>query len=271
MNSSTTLNAWYDNFYLNKSKLKWKGTLEDLKAFVRAEIDANTAENVNWKSPSGGKWTFDSEALSVTWHKASENIYLKGEKSNHLMKQIYMFLTASEDALESANPIETELNNSIYNLLADEESVRMTASTTAGVSEPNDTEKAKKSPSNHLYEHEEITSNLARTKVKASSFPANENLNNELPTLHTTTKLHNPSRLTNSSNTCRTEIDILKSKLESFADEVTTTLSDLANELNTIKENKPYSIVVLEKVIHELKEERTELLKANNELREHKY
>ena len=269
MNSSTTLNAWYDNFYLNKSKLKWKGTLEDVKAFVLAEIDANTAENVNWKSPSGGKWTFDSEALSVTWHKASENIYLKGEKSNHLMKQIYMFLTASEGALGSANPIETELDNSIDNLLADEESVRMTASTTAGVFKPNDTGKAEKSPSNHLYEHEEITSNLAKTKIKASSFPANENLNNELPTLHTTTKLHNPSGLTNSSNTRGTEIDLLKSKLESFADEVTTTLSDLAYELNTIKENKPYSIVVLENVIHELKEEKTELLKANDELREH--
>ena len=94
MNSSTILNAQYDNFYLNKSKLKWKGTLEDLKAFVLVEIDANTAENVNWKSPSGGKWTFDSEALSVTWHKASENIYLKGERGNHLMKQIHMFLTA---------------------------------------------------------------------------------------------------------------------------------------------------------------------------------
>ena len=185
------------------------------------------------------------------------------------MKQIYMFLTASEGALGSANPIETELNNSIDNLLADEESVRMTASTTAEVFEPNDTEKAEKSPSNQLYEHEEITSNLAKTKVKASSFPANENLNNELPTLHTTTKLHNPSGLTNSSNTRGTEIDILKSKLESFADEVTTTLSDLAYELNTIKENKLYSIVVLEKVIHELKEEKTELLKANDELREH--
>ena len=180
-----------------------------------------------------------------------------------------MFLTASEGALGSANPIETELDNSIDNLLADEESVRKTASTTAGVFKPNDTEKAEKSPSNHLYEHEEITSNLAKTKVKASSFPANENLNNELPTLHTTTKLHNPSGLTNSSNTRGTEIDLLKSKLESFADEVTTTLSDLAYELNTIKENKPYSIVVLENVIHELKEEKTELLKANDELREH--
>ena len=61
----------------------------------------------------------------------------------------------------------------------------------------------------------------------------------------------------------------MKSKLESFADEVTTTLSDLAYELNTIKENKPYSIVVLENVIHELKEEKTELVKANDELREH--
>ena len=60
----------------------------------------------------------------------------------------------------------------------------------------------------------------------------------------------------------------MKSKLENFADEVTTTLSDLAYELNTIKENKPYSIVVLENVIHELKEEKTELLKANDELRE---
>ena len=109
MNTSTTLNARYDNFDLNKSKLKWKGTLEDLKAFVLAEIDANTAENVNWKSPSGGKWTFDSEALS--------------------------------DALGSANPIETALDNSIGNLLADEddtkkhnfskESVHMTALTTA--------------------------------------------------------------------------------------------------------------------------------------------
>ena len=96
MNSSTILNARYDNFYLNKSKLKWKGTLENLKAFVLVEIDANTAENVNWKSPSGGKWTFDSEALSVMWHKASENIYLKGGRGNHLMKQIHMFLTASE-------------------------------------------------------------------------------------------------------------------------------------------------------------------------------
>ena len=170
MNSSTTLNAWYDNFYLNKSKLKWKGTLEDLKAFVLAEIDANTAENVNWKSPSGGKWTFDSEALSVTWHKASENIYLKGEKSNHLMKQIYMFLTASEGALGSANPIETELNNSIDNLLADEESVRMTASTTAEVFEPNDTEKAKNPQAISFMNMRKSPQILQRQRLKQARF-----------------------------------------------------------------------------------------------------
>lgn len=179
----------YENFCLKKSKLKWTGTLKDLKAFVLAEIDANTAENVSWRSPSGGKWTFVSEALSVTWHKTSENIYLKGEKGNHLTKQIHLFLTASEDDLESANPVETELDKSINNLLADDddmtndnsskESVCMAALTPARVSKPSDDGQAEKALINHHHKHEKAISNLVNTKFKASSLPASENLHNE--------------------------------------------------------------------------------------------
>ena len=44
-------------------------------------------------------------------------------------------------------------------------------------------------------------------------------------------------------------------------------LTNLANEINIINENKPYSIVVLESLIDEHKKEKTELSKVNEELR----
>ena len=44
-------------------------------------------------------------------------------------------------------------------------------------------------------------------------------------------------------------------------------LDDLAIEINNIKENKAYSIVVLESRIGELKKEKLDLCKANAELR----
>ena len=61
----------------------------------------------------------------------------------------------------------------------------------------------------------------------------------------------------------------MKSKLEKFADNVTTKLADLAQELNSIKENRLNSIVVLENVVEELKKEKVDLCKANDELRKH--
>ena len=49
-------NILYCNFCLTKNKLKCLGALEDLKAFVLTEIDEDTAENINWQSPSSGTW-----------------------------------------------------------------------------------------------------------------------------------------------------------------------------------------------------------------------
>ncbi len=41
-------------------------------------------------------------------------------------------------------------------------------------------------------------------------------------------------------------------KLERFAQSVTNKLEDIAFEVNNIKENKPYSILVLENTVNDL-------------------
>ena len=63
------------------------------------------------------------------------------------------------------------------------------------------------------------------------------------------------------------EILMLKSNFESFSKTVTAKIDDLAFEINVVKEDKPYAIVTLEGVIKELKEEKVELRRKNEELR----
>ena len=82
------------------------------------------------------------------------------------------------------------------------------------------------------------------------------------------TKKHNP--LGNLSTVLATimhdiEINLLKSKLDRFAENVSTKLDDLAFEINHIKENKHYSIVILEDQINELKKEKLELRRINDD------
>ena len=115
---------------------------------------------------------------------------------------------------------------------------------------------------NPRYKHEEAIFGLDSTKTEASSKPPNEKLHKKSPILHTATKLYNPSGFMNSSNNGDSEIGLLKSKFAKFADNGTTKLADLVYKLNSIKENKPYPIVVLKSVIDELKKEKSELWKA---------
>jgi chromosome segregation ATPase len=61
------------------------------------------------------------------------------------------------------------------------------------------------------------------------------------------------------------EINLLKLKLDRFAENVSTKLDDLAFEINHIKENKPYPIVILEDQINELKKEKLELRRINDD------
>ena len=82
MTSSTVLNVLYGLFDAKDYKLKWKGTLDDLKAFVLTEIDEEIANSNSWRSPSGGIWCFESKELAVTWQKKSANIQFGREESS---------------------------------------------------------------------------------------------------------------------------------------------------------------------------------------------
>ena len=119
--SSIVSNILYSYFNIKRSKLIWTGSLETLKAFVLTEVDEETAETTTWRSPSGGKWLFDSKLLSVTWLTRSQNIHFDGDKGSDLMERIHSFLKQDPDnASEIANPAELDLERSIESLLADD-------------------------------------------------------------------------------------------------------------------------------------------------------
>ena len=61
MTSSKVLDALDEFFDTKDDKLNWKVSLEDLKSFVLTEIDEETADSTSWRSPSGGKWCFESK------------------------------------------------------------------------------------------------------------------------------------------------------------------------------------------------------------------
>ena len=119
MASLATVSALYRHFNIKKNKLKWSGTLEDLKALVLTEIDEETAASTKWRSPGGGSWNFDSKQLIVTWLMKSGNICLGGEKGTALKERVNSFLKRSEICLMSDDT--TDQEKSIEGLLADEE------------------------------------------------------------------------------------------------------------------------------------------------------
>ena len=79
-NSLHAIDILFGNFCYKKDKLKWVGSLQDLKAFVLTEVDEEIAESTTWRSPSGGTWKFENKVLSVTCKTKSNNIYFEGEK-----------------------------------------------------------------------------------------------------------------------------------------------------------------------------------------------
>ncbi|CAB4045251.1 Hypothetical predicted protein, partial [Paramuricea clavata] len=116
MNSSTVINALYSFFGKKKNKLTWSGSLEDLKAFVLTIVDEETAESSTWRSPSGGKWCFDSDQLKVTWYTKSEAILFEGTKAKDLSIRIHGILVESVDRKKAKN---SDLNKSLECFMAE--------------------------------------------------------------------------------------------------------------------------------------------------------
>ena len=79
MSSLTVVNVLYGYFNTKKNKLKWTGSLEDLKAFVLTEIDEETADNTTWRSTGG--------AAEMEFRKQAVNSYLADEKREHTLRR----------------------------------------------------------------------------------------------------------------------------------------------------------------------------------------
>ena len=120
MDLSTISNVLYGYFNNKRNKLIWTGSLEDLKALVLTEIDEDTAHSTTWRSPSGGKWSFESKVLSITWHSKSKYIYFGGEKGNDLLEQIQSFLKQNENVSDNGGIDESRLQKALESLLSDE-------------------------------------------------------------------------------------------------------------------------------------------------------
>ncbi|CAB4010665.1 Scavenger receptor cysteine-rich type 1 M130 [Paramuricea clavata] len=94
------------------------------------------------------------------------------------------------------------------------------------------------------------------------------NLHKEPMNLHRVPHSYIPLGDPNKNYNPEFEIGALKFKLESFAENVDSKFQALTKEVADIKENKVYSIIILENTVHELKKEKYDLIKANNDLRE---
>ena len=233
MNTSPVSNILGGNFDDKKNKLQWKGTLEDLKAFVLTEIDEETAASNNWRSPGGGSWNFESQALTVAWQTKSQNIYFGGEKGSDLTQRVRKFLYDRNGA--SKNTSYTALDESLLH----EEDQHIT------------------SHSDHEKQGEVVIHSAGVNRDKPSMEPK-----------CIYSKQLNPSRDIDDSFNYNSDISALNSKLERFTESVTNKLEDLAIEINNIKENKPYSILILENTVNDLKQEKFELNKKIDELKE---
>ncbi len=73
---------------------------------------------------------------------------------------------------------------------------------------------------------------------------------------------------TKGSSKTDSEMNQLRTKFDSFTDNVIRKLDVLANEVYAIKENKPYSILILEDINNELKKGKIELTRKNKDLKE---
>ena len=118
-NSSTIANVLCGHFNTKKNKIIWSWSL-DLKASVLIEIAEVTAQSTTWRSPSGGKWSFDSEVLSVVWHSKSKYIYFGKERGGDLLNRVNSFLEQGLIDSDNGNTDEFQLRKSLKGLLSDD-------------------------------------------------------------------------------------------------------------------------------------------------------
>ena len=248
MTSSKVLDVLYDFFDTKDDKLKWKGSLGDLKAFVLTEIDEETTDSTSWRSPSGGKWCFESRELAVTWQKKSMNIQFGGERGKEVIERVHNFLQRNDMGSHYGDDKAIDQEGNVEGLLADASDGNLDESPVNRVSDI---------VSGLVYQHEKCRENVPFSENistyemphEQSSESSDANLHVRPSTSGKAAETKDPSSPGGTDKACSNclnsslEILILKSNFERFSKAVTTKIDDLAFEINVVKEDKPYAIV----------------------------
>jgi hypothetical protein len=213
-----------------------------------------------------------SKLLAVVWQMKSENIYFEGEKSIVLKERLKTFVERSKDQLGLERPVEELLSEEGDQNADNECNDEQSESEEAHFQSNGDSECVKTPTTKQCGKFGKdnlLTESLTYEKsmCEQSSDPNLHDRSSTLDKLIAGTKdTSNPRVIANSIDD--SEINMLNFKLERFTNKVAARLDDLAFEINAMKENKAYSIITLEEVIKELKEEKAELYRKNEELRE---
>ena len=92
-----------------------------MKALVLTEVDEDTAQSTTWRSPSGGKWSFESKVLTITWHSRNEYVYFRGEKGNELFERVQSLFEQGDNAfIVNGTNDESQLRKSLESLQTDD-------------------------------------------------------------------------------------------------------------------------------------------------------
>ena len=240
MTSSKVLDVLYDFFDTKDDKLKWKGSLEDLKAFVLTEIDEETADSTSWRSPSGGKWCFESKELAVTWQKKSMNIQFGGERGKDVIERVHNFLQRNDIGPHYGDGKAIDQEGNVEGQLADVSSDKLSDDNL----DESPVNRVSDIVSGLVYQHEKCRENVPFSEnISTYEMPHEQSSESSDANLHVrpstsgkaaeTKDLSSPGGMNKACSNCLNsdlEILILKSNFERFSKTVT---SGVANSINT--------------------------------------
>ena len=185
-------------------------------------------QTARWSTPGGGSKQLENEDVAIRWYCNNGTVTVKGKKAEEVKAKLLSIIENGKD----------------------------NKSTLMGERSKYDTIHMKP-PTNNL--HIDLTNN--------DSINLHTESHNIVSHLNSTIAQKSAQRSTVKDD-YDSETNKLKHDLERLAENVTNRLETLTEEVINIKENKVYSIIVLEDVVKELKNERADLIKENTAVRE---
>ncbi|CAB4040629.1 Hypothetical predicted protein [Paramuricea clavata] len=275
----------------DKGKLIWADSLESLKLFVEEVL--NIANGI-WICPGGEAKQFKNKDLDIRWYPTTKSITVSGNLENEIKEKLHSLAFISKQLQVNAEnneeaPDHDDHNDTNRSFVNDDPPISQELLQELSSESP--TNIAAKSFIDHStsdnvaadkntnIEHEKQGEAILHTESTNQHKSTMKSLNGNVPNMPTNrhkvsnecgehVNTTNPPRDTYNKYKWDSEISVLKAKFERFAQSVTNKLEDISFEVNNIKENKPYSILVLENAVNDLKQEKHELNKKNDDLRE---